>query len=317
MKKVLSLFFVILIILSGIFVARFILNGGEDAWICVNNQWIKHGKPNASMPKTGCGPLLLGAVAVETPLGKVIKKSLEGTQGTYAVVVKNLKTQESYSLNEHRVFEPGSLYKLWVMAAAFKQIEKGELSEEEILSENIVTLNEKFKIPPEAAELTKGEMTLSVKVAIEQMITISHNYAAFLLTDKIGLPNIKTFLQENGFYESVTSTDNDPPKTTPYDIALFFEKLYQGKIANQESTTQMIDVLKRQKLNDQLPKYLPSGVVMAHKTGEIGHFSHDAGIVFSQKGDYIIVVLSESDFPPGAEERLAVLSKSVYEYFEK
>jgi beta-lactamase class A len=54
---------------------------------------------------------------------------------------------------------------------------------------------------------------------------------------------------------------------------------------------------------------------MAHKTGELGQVSHDGGIVYTEKGDYIIVVLSESTLPKGAEERIANISKDVYAYF--
>ena len=32
-------------------------------------------------------------------------------------------------------------------------------------------------------------------------------------------------------------------------------------------------------------------------------------------GEYIIVVLSKSAYPPGAEERIAEISRAVYEYF--
>ena len=79
----------------------------------------------------------------------------------------------------------------------------------------------------------------------------------------------------------------------------------------------MIALLKQQTLNDKLPKYLPENVEIAHKTGEIDRFSHDAGIVFFEKGDYIIVVLSETDNSPAANERIADISKKVFEYFNK
>ena len=73
--------------------------------------------------------------------------------------------------------------------------------------------------------------------------------------------------------------------------------------------------LKIKMLYNKLPKYLPQGTIVAHKTGEIGYSSHDGGIVFSPKADYIIVVFSKSDIPAAAEERIAQISKNVYEYF--
>lgn len=250
-------------------------------------------------------------------LRKEIDKSLQGTNGTYAIVVKNLKNNESYLLNEHKVFEAGSLYKVWVMAEVFNQIQKGEIKEDEVLSSDIVTLNKKFNISSDSAELTDGGITLSVKNALNQMITISHNYAAMLLTEKIRLSKVASFLERNGFNESKVGINGGSPTTTASDISKFLEKLYKGDLADQENTQKMIDLLKAQTLNNKLPKQLPKEAIIAHKTGEIGYFSHDGGIVYAPKGDYIIVVLSETDYPPGAEDKVAQISKVVYEYFNK
>lgn len=250
-------------------------------------------------------------------LKNTVDKSLEGANGTYGIVVKNLKTNENYLLNEHKVFNAGSLYKLWIMAEAFDQIQKGELNDLDVLSSDIADLNDKFNISSESAELTDGEIILSVKDALNQMITISHNYAGLLLTEKIKLSKVASFLEENGFDESKVGINGESPTTTVYDIAKFFEKLYKGELANLEDTQKMIGLLKSQNLNNKLPKYLPGIVSIAHKTGEIDYFSHDGGIVFSPKGDYIIAILSESDYPPGAEERIGRISKVVYDYFHK
>lgn len=250
-----------------------------------------------------------------TSLEASVKEALIGTKGAYAVVVKSLKTPEVYFLNEHKSFEAGSLYKLWIMAESFEQIQNGSLKEDEILSEEVATLNNKFNISDEAAELTEGMVTLSVSDAINQMITISHNYAAMLLTRRIKLSTVDGFLQKNGFSESKVGINTDSPTTTAADIALFLEKLYKGGLANQENTNRMLNLLKSQTLNNKLPKLLPTDLVIAHKTGEIASFSHDSGIVFTPKGDYIIVVLSDTDMPSGAEERISQISKNVYEYF--
>lgn len=56
MKKFLLLLLIVVAIgLSAIFVGRFLFGGDEDTWICVNNQWLKHGNPNSPVPQTGCG----------------------------------------------------------------------------------------------------------------------------------------------------------------------------------------------------------------------------------------------------------------------
>lgn len=250
----------------------------------------------------------------KTNLNQVILNSLSGAKGKYSVVVVDLKNGKRESLYADKVYEVGSLYKLWIMAETFRQIQEGKLSKDEILSEDVNILNKDFNIDPEFAELTEGTITLTVQDALKQMIDISHNYAGLLLTKRIKLSSVTEFLEINGFKNSHVG---GIPSSTTEDVAAFFEKLYKGELANAQYTNEMLGLLKNQKLNDKLPKYLPKDVVVAHKTGEIDYLSHDGGIVYTPKKDYIIAVLSESNYPPGAEERIAQISKSVYDYFDK
>lgn len=247
-------------------------------------------------------------------LHKTILNALSGAKGKYSVAVEDLKTGKKESLYGDKTFEVGSLYKLWIMAETFRQIQDGIILKDEILSEDIKVLNQEFDIDSDFAELTDGTIALSVQDALKQMITISHNYAALLLTKKVKLSNVAKFLQENDLNFSHVGV---VPTSTADDITLFFEKLYRGQLANTQYTQEMLDLLKAQTLNDKLPKYLPKGTIVAHKTGEIDYLSHDAGIVYAPNGNYIITVLSESDYPPGAEERIAQISRAVFNYFNK
>lgn len=246
-------------------------------------------------------------------LEEIVKKSLKGTPGTYAVAIKNLKTGEAFYMNEDRVFEAASLYKLWVMALSYKLIESGKLDPDKKFDKDITELNETFDIATESAELTEGTFTLEVKNALRQMITISHNYSALALTQELGVARLSKFVKENGF---INSKVQNPPLTTARDIEYFYEKLYSGQLGNKKTTSAMLSLLKSQQINDRLPRYLPRSVSVAHKTGELDYVKHDAGIVFAPKGPYIIVVMSESKDPDEAVEQEALLSKAVYQYFE-
>lgn len=249
-------------------------------------------------------------------LEETIQNAMEGTKGTYGIVVKNLKTGENYVLSDRKKFNSASLYKLWIMAETYGQIKKGVLREDDILSEDVEVLNEKFRIGTESAELKEGTITSSVSEALQKMTTVSDNYSALLLTQKIRLSKVKAFLTQNGFDESSVGTDGSDPQTTAYDIALFFEKLYKGELADNEYTGKMFSLLKDQRLNNKIPRDLPKNTVIAHKTGELDEYTHDAGIVYGKKGDYIIVVLSKSTDPDLAENRISNVSSAVYSYFE-
>src|SRR5690606_32834590 len=171
-----------------------------------------------------------------------------------------------------------------------------------------------FDIASESAELTEGGFDMTVADALREMITVSHNYAAYMLTIKIKTSNVKSFLETHGFKHSSVGPE---PKSTASDIALFFEKLYRGELGTPEHTQKMLDLLAEQKLNDRIPKYLPKDVTVMHKTGELNRVKHDAGIVSTPTGDYLIVLMSDSSNQHQAAERLANISKNVYEYMEE
>lgn len=52
-KKTLIIIIIILFAIIIVFGIRFFT--GEDSWICVDGQWVKHGNPSSPMPESGCG----------------------------------------------------------------------------------------------------------------------------------------------------------------------------------------------------------------------------------------------------------------------
>lgn len=281
---------------------------------------------NLRKGKTYASPLISASSLTTTPtkqsttiseMQTIVEKATEDSKTKFGIVIEDIKKGEVYLKEAHLVFNSASLYKLWVMATVYQQIEKGELSEDEVLSESVSLLNSTFNIDPDSAEQTEGTTTGSVKSLLERMITISDNYSAMLLSKKVGVSTITSFLTKHFFKDSSMGSQNTMPTTTAFDIALFLEKLYHGELNNTENTDKMLALLQRQKKNNKLPKYLPTDTLVAHKTGELGTATHDGGIVYSPKGSYIIVVFAESSSPGKAEEEIAQLSKSIYAYFTK
>ncbi len=247
-----------------------------------------------------------------TQLDEIVSQKLARAKGNYAIVIKNLQTGETYSLNPDRSYPTASLYKLWTMAVVHDHLDKKRLKREQILSREVSELNEAFSIASEEAELTEGTIEITVEDALSKMITVSDNYAALLLTKEVGVSSLQRFLKQENMNSSKTGS---PPVTTAKDIALFFEKLYKKELVTPQHSEEMIDLLSKQTINDRIPKYLPKSVNVAHKTGELGKAKHDAGIVFTEKGDYIFVMLTESSDPQQAAELIASISRDVYNYF--
>lgn len=243
-------------------------------------------------------------------IDSIVAEELTGTSGSYGIAVMNLQTNENFFLNEHRKFKTASLYKLWVMSEAYRQIENNTLIKSTYLTDDVVSINKRFNIATESAEKTEGSVSMTVEDALSRMITYSDNYSALLLSTKLKLSNINSFLKLNQFIDSKVGTTL--PITSAFDMVRFFEKLYRNEFYGIKSNTEMLALLKNQKIKRKLPRYLPTNTAIAHKTGELDGLTHDAGIVYSPSGDYIIVVLSESNDPKGAEEKIARISEGIY-----
>ncbi len=98
--------------------------------------------------------------------------------------------------------------------------------------------------------------------------------------------------------------------STPFDMTNLLQLLYDGKAPNREWSDFGLDILFHQQLNDRIPRFLPNGTLVAHKTGTIGSTRNDAGIIYIN--DHSHVILSEFViWDPPTEPELA--RKGVYD----
>lgn len=284
----------------------FTLTAGAIAFFQADSEKSKNGKVVSPLES------LLEIKKSDSKLSEIIEPILENENGDYSVFIENLSTGESFQLNSDKKMLAASLYKLWVMGSVYEKLTTEEIKRETVLSEEIPKLNEAFDIATESAELKEGSISMTVNQALEEMITVSHNYAALLLSRAVRLSNVSKFMEEHNYQNSHLN----PPTTNARDIAAFFKDLYEKKLVSTASSEEMLEMLKRQELNDRIPKYLPRETIIAHKTGELDGVKHDAGIVYSDSGDYIIVLMSDTDDQTNAAEVEAKISEAVYDYFQ-
>ena len=135
------------------------------------------------------------------------------------------------------------------------------------------------------------------------MITISSNFATNLVIDYIGSEDINSTMNSLGAkninilrgVEDLKAFDLGLNNTTTaFDLLSIYENLAKGKVINYDLSEEMIGILKKQKYDDIIPKYLPETVEVAHKDGWINGVRHDSGIVYANKEKvYILVLLSK------------------------
>lgn len=121
-------------------------------------------------------------------------------------------------------------------------------------------------------------------------------------------------------------TPND--MTTPDDLVKTFRALLGGKILGPEWTRNAIDMMARCETNTRIPRRLPGkkSLRIAHKTGSVDRICNDAGILFTQKGTYILVMMyngntaSEEEYLASyarylPDNKMADLSLAIYEAY--
>ena len=82
-------------------------------------------------------------------------------------------------------------------------------------------------------------------------------------------------------------------RSTAREIGQLFAKMARGELVSKEASALMIDILKKQQVNDRLPRYLGDGIEIAHKTGDGQPWvANDAGIIWVKGQPIVIVVLA-------------------------
>jgi beta-lactamase class A len=115
-------------------------------------------------------------------------------------------------------------------------------------------------------------------------------------------------------------TEDPRDHASPRGMSELLVKIFRSEAASEKSCQDMLEILKLQQFNDRIPRYLPEGTPVAHKTGEIGYTRNDAGIIYA--GDQRIVVaifalrasgdVSEQE----TYQRAGEIARAIYDYFQ-
>jgi cell division protein YceG involved in septum cleavage/N-acetylmuramoyl-L-alanine amidase len=244
-------------------------------------------------------------------LQALVERVVAPLDGHVGVVVKNLATGESASLNGGDFFRAASLYKLYVMEAAFDARRRRELAFDSRL---------KLPVSPEVPDSPRARARLgprpSVAHALHEMITVSNNAAGTALLARLGPAAVTRLVQREGL--RTTWLTHLPYITTAYDVAALLERIAHGTSVDRRASAEMRRLLLGQLIDDRLPRFLRPETRVAHKTGSLDRLRHDAGIVYTRRGPVVIVALTEGmSSEEGASHTIARLGQLVVDYFER
>lgn len=277
-------------------------------------------------------------------VSSAVESLLQNTDGVYGVVIMKPDGSVLYSRNSETPFVSASLYKLVLLADIYRKIESGAVAK----SDQLQVLDSYFDpengedsyfTPDNVGSNFTVERVLfaagaySSNVAAKMLLTLTTHQSLATEADLLGMTNTHLFVDPTTLpnwppaaapdssgadIAAATAFDlNDASNgstnlTTPADIARYFQLLLDGKIVSKAASAEILDILKTQMVDNRFPVLLPEGTEMAHKTGDLDHVVHDAGVIYAPDGPIILVSMAEGDsnddIPIEIEQRLALIA---------
>ncbi len=200
------------------------------------------------------------------------------TAGEWGVYVKDASNSSvEATLHPDKSFVTASIYKLYVAAYVYSEIEHGTAS------------------PDDATALSK-----SVNECMRVMIVISDNSCPSYFFDHFGYRQVQQYVQTNGY--SATDVDNSAggdKYTTARDTM---------KLLSDISTTLLSDVSEQQLMSYMSQQIYRSGIPkgantkpVADKVGFLYGYNHDVGYVGGDKPYTLVILSNGSNFSAVAE----------------
>ncbi len=239
--------------------------------------------------------LVISANATESKNYKVmeiIKSYAQKIDGDISIYFKNLTTNEIGEIEGDKKYYMASLYKVILTIYLLDEVAKGTTS----------------------LDARVGTSSATLEIALEKIITESNNKYAQELAKKYGWKEIEKNIKEK---LGIEFSFSEGLEISAKSIGILFEDIALSLKVTSDESSYLLSLLADQKKTSKLPKYLPSSIYSHNKTGELDQYSHDAGIFYTPKANYILVFMSKTKDPSQTNEQMALMSKEIYEILNK
>lgn len=226
--------------------------------------------------------------SVNTKVGDTIYKHVQKIDGDISVYYKNLTTNESIIIDGDKKYYMASFYKVILTLYILDQIKAGKTTFDSLV----------------------GDPPISTQQALQKIITESNNEYAESLAKTFGWNNIENAMTQKLGIEFSFGKDL---QTTVNNFGTLLEEIALSLRISPADSEYLLRLLKDQEHTSKLPKYLPKNIYSHNKTGEFQDYSHDAGIFYTPKANYILIFMSKTKNPSTTNEEMALMSKDVYE----
>lgn len=238
-----------------------------------------------------------------------VEAAILGVSDQMSLYFKDEPTGIDIGINPVRSWIPASTIKAFVAVEAFRQRATGRITFDDtvtIVRQNVVPTELETDEFPRLREGTQA----TIRQLVEAMIIQSDNTAYNTLLDILDRRTITATLRALGLTQTTVgeklNMDDDqlrvdlaapgrqPNTITAKDVATLFDLLYNNTIS---SSSEILAIFARQKINTMIPALLPPDTVIAHKTGDWPPIYHDTGLVYKPEDPFVLSVFTNANDP--------------------
>lgn len=239
--------------------------------------------------------------------------------GHVAIAVQDLETGYIATYNAGASMPAASTIKIPVMVEVFRQLEAGRFD----LNHRVTLRNADRDCGSGSLCGAPGGRSYSVSTLLAKMIDTSDNTATNMLIRFVGRPHINATMSRLGLrhtalHDAVRTGSSEiryALRSSPFDMVQLLGEMARRELIDSWASEQMIAILEDQQHNSLLPRPLPGGIAIAHKTGTLHDTLNDVGIVYANHAPYVIAVMT-TGLPTLSDGRTFIRSVSRVAYRE-
>ena len=214
-----------------------------------------------------------------------------------------------------------SVIKLPIMLEAMERVKAETMDLDEI---HILTDSE--KVGGDGVLKTYSHRSrISYRDLLRLMLIYSDNTATNIFINELGLDAINARIRRVGLTKSrlnrvmmdtLAAKQGRENFVTAGEMNTLLTKIYRHNVATPALCEEMLTILKQNDDSLTIPRLLPPGTVVAHKTGTLTYVRGDAGVVYAAK-PFVLSVFVE-DIPTAEAERIiAEIALLCYTYLSR
>ena len=262
-----------------------------------------------------------------------VEQAIQASGAQIGVAIRHIELGEEIMINADTPVPLASVVKIPVLAEAFRQMVGGcfSLTDRWLLEHGAKALGSGILTQFD------DDLNPTVKDLLTLMIIVSDNTATDIVMRRLGIEAIDAFVHQLGltqthvartlteiFEDMLPSADPDQDRHalakweakhgvrrdgfsyslgsdnnvgTPREMTQLLEMIFTAEILDRSACDGMFDILLKQQYYDRLPRFLPPGTPIAHKTGTFSGVRNDCGIIYVKDDSHVVVsVLSTWDY---------------------